>query len=235
MTDRMQRRILVVGATGDIGSAIARRLHAEGARLHLSGRSEDKLQRLVSELGPASTATAADLAIPGAAKALITAAVDALGGLDALVSAFGAAEPDWAIRPKWDVWERAFALNVRGFAELCQAAFGVLKRAENAAIISIVSTAGSEGVAGRGSYSASKGAQRAYADALRAEAVRHGVRVVSISPARVDSRLQPEADRSALIPPEDIAAAAAFALSLSPRTVLSEIRLDNRPVDAAGS
>ncbi len=238
MNELKDRRILIVGATGDIGQAIAKELHEAGSRVYLAGRNADKLAALTRELGGDTSPIpvwAGDLTGPGSAKSLLQSVPEAWGGLDAVVSAFGVAEADLAVRPKWDVWQRAFDINVRALAELCSAGIAVLRKSPGSSLISIVSTAGKEGVAGRASYSASKGAQRAYLDSLRHEAQRHGVRVVSICPARVDSRLQPEADRPSLIPPKDIAAAVLFALRLGRNTGLSEITLDNTPSDATGS
>jgi short-subunit dehydrogenase len=218
---------VVTGASGAIGGAVARGLAAEGAALLLSGRSRERLDDLAARLredGARAEVHAADLALPGEPEALARRALVLFGEVDLLVHALGA----WIGAPIADTptaeLDRQLAVNLRVPWELTRALLPALVRRRGQ--VAFVNS--SSAVAPRGpvaAYAASKAALRAFAEVLRDEVNRDGVRVLSVFPGRTASAMQevvcatlgqtyrPER----LLQPGDVAEALLAALRL-PRT-----------------
>lgn len=173
-------RFLVAGATGALGSRLARALHSEGASVALAGRDRQRLGDLAAELD--APASALDLARPAEA---ISAAAGALGGLDGLVVAtgvvaFGAADglPDAVAR-------ELFEVNALGPMALIRAALDEL--GSPAAVVVLSAVVAEFPTAGMAAYSASKAALSAYLAALRRERRKHGLTVLDVRPPHLDT------------------------------------------------
>jgi len=212
----------VTGASGAIGSAIARRLAAAGARVALSGRDGDRLERLAAAIAGGAEPMPADLTRAGAAEELAARALRALGGLDLLVHAAGALEPGRVEASGLDALDRQLEVNLRAPWALTRALLPELRRREGQiAFVNSTVTARS----GLAAYAASKAALKAFADGLRQEINADGVRVLSIYPGRTASALLEELARASgeswdperLMRPDDVAQALVAALEL-PRT-----------------
>ena len=225
MFDLTGMTALVTGASGGIGSAIARALAAQGARLALSGSNADKLEAFRGELGGDHVALACDLADAVQVDALVPRAVEALGQLDILVNNAGVTRDNLAMRMKDEEWDTVIRVNLEAAFRLARAALKPMMRARYGRIISITSVVGATGNPGQANYAASKGGLTAMSKALAAEVASRGITVNTIAPGFIRSAMTdvlPEAQKEALlgrIPAgrlgegEDIGAAAVYLAS----------------------
>jgi short-subunit dehydrogenase len=195
-----QKNVLVVGATGVIGSGLAFRLAEEGARLALTGRRADALAEVAARVGSEHT-FALDVVDVDACAAVVAAAAERLGGLDGLVVASGVAAFG-AARDEQDVIvEELFAVNTFGPMALVRAAVPHLARGgagsrsagAGSAIAVLTAVLADVPTAGMAAYSASKAAASAYLTALRRELRREGVTVLDVRPPHLETGL---ADRA---------------------------------------
>jgi len=175
------RTCLVTGATGGIGMAIARRLHAEGARLVITGRHEGRLANLASELGPPSQALAADLSRTGDVQGLAARS----GPVDVLVAGAGLpANGDLADLPVEDITS-AVDLNIRSTLVLTRLLLPAMLQRGSGHVVIIGSLAGLASTPRSSVYNASKFALRGFGHALREELRGTGVGVSLVSPTFV--------------------------------------------------
>ncbi len=180
-------RVLVSGATGAIGGAIARELSARGARLALHGRDAIRLENLASELG-AVCATAADLTDDGEPERIVAASADALGSLDVVVCAIGVVAFGPA-RAADDATLRALMeVNVLAPLRLTRAATARMER--GATIVNLSAIVAEMPTAGMAAYSASKAALTAFDRASGRELRREGIRVIDVRPPHLDTGLE---------------------------------------------
>ena len=225
MFDLTGMTALVTGASGGIGSAIARALAGQGARLALSGSNAEKLEAFRGELGGDHVALACDLADAVQVDALVPRAVEALGQLDILVNNAGVTRDNLAMRMKDEEWDTVIRVNLEAAFRLARAALKPMMRARFGRIISITSVVGATGNPGQANYAASKGGLTAMSKALAAEVASRGITVNTIAPGFIRSAMTdvlPEAQKEALlgrIPAgrlgegEDIGAAAVYLAS----------------------
>ena len=171
---------LITGASGGLGAAIATAL-APTHTLFLGGRPSERLDELAERLG----ATTWPLDLEDVES--IPAAVEPLVELDVLIHNAGAAYPAKLADSTVDEWRRTFEVSVVGAVALTQALLPVL-RASRAEVVFVNSGAGLKALPGMASYSASKFAQRAFADSLREE--EPSLRVTSVHPGRIDTTMQ---------------------------------------------
>ncbi len=218
---------VITGASGGIGEAIAVELARGGARLLLSGRSAEKLERVADQCRVFSADAkffAADLAEDEAVRALTERALDS-GGVDLLIHSIGFFRGgSFAAAPVADL-DRQYRTNVHVPFLLTQGLLPSLI-ARRGQVVFVNSSAGFYPArAGWVGYSASKHALRALADGLRDEVNPQGVRVLTVFPGRTATPMQEEVHRyegrpydpERFLQPEDVAAAVVSALAL-PRT-----------------
>jgi len=221
------RHVLVTGASGAIGGAIAEALGDRGARVFAVGRDAERLDALARRLrgrGRTAAVIAADLAEDPAVTRVANAALAELGAVDVLVHAAGAFASGTLERQPVEVLDQQLHINLRVPYLLTQRLLSSLSE-RRGEIVFVNSTVVLGPRAGVGAYAASKAALRALAESLRAEVNGRGVRVLSIFPGRTASGMQEEVHRSegkayrpeTLLQPQDVAAAVANALAL-PRT-----------------
>jgi len=170
------RTVLLTGATGGIGHAIARRLHAAGATLILTGRRSEILEPLASELG--GTAVACDLSDPAAVDALVTAHPD----VDIVVAnaALPASGPLLSFTP--EQVDRALQVNLRAPITIAHAYAATMSARGSGHLVFISSLSGKTGAPGSSIYSASKFGLRGFAQGLRGDLAPAGVGVSTIFP-----------------------------------------------------
>ncbi|MBB3475512.1 3-oxoacyl-[acyl-carrier-protein] reductase [Sphingomonas sp. BK345] len=225
MFDLSGMTALVTGASGGIGSAIARGLAAQGARLALSGSNPDKLERFRDELGGDHVALACNLSDAAAVDALVPRAVEALGKLDVLVNNAGVTRDNLAMRMKDDEWDQVIRVNLEAAFRLIRAAAKPMMKARFGRVVSITSVVGQTGNPGQANYAASKAGLVGMSKALAQELASRNITVNCVAPGFIRSAMTevlPEAQKSALlgrIPAgdlgsgEDIAAAVVYLAS----------------------
>jgi 3-oxoacyl-[acyl-carrier protein] reductase len=212
-------KALVTGASGGIGGAIARALHAQGAEVVLTGRRRDALEALAAALGGERTSVVeADLADPAAADRLVQAA----DPVDILVNNAGITRDTLALRMKDADWQAVIDTNLTGVFRLSRAALKGMLRRRRGRIVNIASIVGVTGNAGQANYAAAKAGLIGMSKALAQEVAARGITVNCVAPGFVDTpmtRALDDAQRAALLgripcgrlgDPADVAAAVAY-------------------------
>ncbi|HJE23642.1 MAG TPA: 3-oxoacyl-[acyl-carrier-protein] reductase [Methylorubrum populi] len=190
MFDLTGRKALVTGATGGLGGAIARALHAQGAHVALSGTRRAVLDELATELGGERVAVVeANLADKDAVEALLPAAESALGGLDILVNNAGITRDNLFMRMKDDEWEAVLNVNLTAAFRLSRAALKGMMRRRYGRIIGIGSVVGATGNPGQGNYAAAKAGLVGMTKALAAEVATRNITVNCIAPGFITSAM----------------------------------------------
>ncbi len=175
---------LVTGASGGIGGAVARTLHAAGAGVVLAGRRREPLEALAAELGERATIATADLAEPGAAEALVAAA-EARGGLDILINNAGVTRDQLAVRMKDEDWQTVLDTDLTACFRLARAALKGMMRRRWGRIVNIGSIVGFTGNPGQVNYAAAKAGLVGLTKALAAEVASRGITVNCVAPGFV--------------------------------------------------
>ena len=190
MFDLTGRKALVTGATGGLGGAIARALHAQGAHVALSGTRRAVLDELAAELGGERVAVVeANLADKEAVEALLPAAESALGGLDILVNNAGITRDNLFMRMKDEEWEAVLNVNLTAAFRLSRAALRGMMKRRYGRIIGIGSVVGATGNPGQGNYAAAKAGLVGMTKALAAEVATRGITVNCIAPGFIASAM----------------------------------------------
>ncbi len=216
---------LVTGASGGIGAAIARALHAQGAVVALSGTRREALEALASELGERAKVCPADLRDPAAADALAASAEAAVGPLHILVNNAGLTRDGLAMRMKDDDWQAVIDVDLAAPFRLARAVLRGMVRRRAGRIVSIGSVVGATGNPGQANYAAAKAGLVGMTKALAQEVGARGITVNMVSPGFVDTAMTerlPPAQRERLLAaiplgrlgqPQDVAAAVAYLAS----------------------
>ena len=156
MFDLIGRTALVTGASGGLGGAIARALHAQGAVVALSGTRRDALEALAAELGDRAHVTPCDLADPASVEALVPTAEAAVGPLDVLVNNAGVTRDNLFVRMKDAEWDAVLAIDLTAPFRLMRAAVKGMMKRRYGRIVSITSVVGVNGNPGQANYAAAK-------------------------------------------------------------------------------
>ena len=190
MFDLTGRKALVTGATGGLGGAIARALHAQGAHVALSGTRRAVLDELAAELGGERVAVVeANLADKDAVEALLPAAESALGGLDILINNAGITRDNLFMRMKDEEWEAVLNVNLTAAFRMSRAALRGMMKRRYGRIIGIGSVVGATGNPGQGNYAAAKAGLVGMTKALAAEVATRGITVNCIAPGFIASAM----------------------------------------------
>jgi 3-oxoacyl-[acyl-carrier protein] reductase len=225
MFDLTGMTALVTGASGGIGSAVAKALAGQGAIVALSGTREDALTAVAAEI-PGSIILPCNLSDAAAVDGLVPRAVEALGGkLDILVNNAGVTRDNLVMRMKDEEWDMVIRVNLEAAFRLIRAAAKPMMKARFGRIVSITSVVGTTGNPGQANYAASKGALVAMSKSVAQELASRGVTVNCVAPGFIATAMTeglPDAQKDALnsrIPAgamgtgEDIAAAVAYLAS----------------------
>ena len=228
MFELTDRTALVTGATGGIGGAIARALHAQGAAVAISGRQQDKLEALAAELGSRVHVCPCDLADKAQVATLIDEAAAKLGRVDILVNNAGLTKDNLFMVMKDEQWDEVIAVNLTSTFMLMRAAARAMMRAKTGygRIINISSVSGIIGNPGQGNYAASKAGMIGMSKSLAREVASRGITVNCIAPGFISTAMTDALNEKQVaaikdaIPaqkfgvPRDVAAAAVYLASL---------------------
>ncbi|MGD9740198.1 MAG: 3-oxoacyl-[acyl-carrier-protein] reductase [Bauldia sp.] len=225
MFDLTNKTALVTGASGGIGAAIARALHASGAKVALSGTRRGALDELAAQLGDRCRGFVCDLGDRASVDRLVPDVEAAFGQIDVFVSNAGMNKDNLFIRMQDADWDRVVEVNLTSAFRLSRAALrGMLKRRAGR-IIYMSSVVGVAGNAGQANYAASKAGLLGMAKSLAKEVAKRNITVNAIAPGYIDTAMVQaltEAQRAAAVAevptdrfgtPEEIAAAVVFLAS----------------------
>jgi 3-oxoacyl-[acyl-carrier protein] reductase len=186
MIDLTGRVLILTGAAGGIGTAIARLFRRAGARALLSDRAApEPLARDLDPSGRDVAAIACDVTRSASVDAMVAAAIARFGRIDVLVPAAGVF-PDATLEEMTDeAWRACLAVNLDGTMAVCRAA--VPHMTEGGAIVTIASVAGHRGSRGHAHYAAAKGGVLAFTRSLAAELAPRGIRANAVSPGVIET------------------------------------------------
>jgi 3-oxoacyl-[acyl-carrier protein] reductase len=189
MFDLTGKKVLVTGASGGIGGAIARALHGAGAVVALTGTRQAALDELAAALGSRGHVLVADLADSAAAEDLVKRAEEAMGGLDILVNNAGLTRDTLLLRMKDEDWERVIEVNLTAGFRLARAALRGMMKRRFGRIIGITSVVGVAGNAGQANYAASKAGMIGFSKALAQEVASRSITVNCIAPGFIETAM----------------------------------------------
>ena len=182
MFDLTGKSAIVTGASGGIGGAIARALHAQGAAVALSGTRADALEALAAQLGDRAHVIVARMDDPASIEALAKDAETRLGKVDILVNNAGITRDQLALRMKDEDWERVIGVNLGGSFRLARACLRGMMRRRFGRIVSITSVVGVTGNPGQANYAASKAGLIGMSKSLAAEVASRNITVNCVAP-----------------------------------------------------
>ena len=221
---------LITGASGGIGSCIARRFAQDGISLALLGRSKEKLAATaasIREYGVETLLLPGDLLDDAYLEDCFAAVKERFGGLDILVNNAGIALSRSFEETTMAEFDRIMALNARVPYLACHLALPLLRCSERASILNIASVVAHKGYPLQSAYAASKHALAGFTKSLASEVYREDIRVHLISPGGVFTDMvriaRPDLTGEDMILPEDIAEIAAFFIEHRTNAVIDEI------------
>lgn len=182
MFDLTGKCALVTGASGGIGGAIAKALHAQGATVALSGTRVEPLEKLAAELGERAHVVPANLSDPESVANLPKAAEEAMGQIDILVNNAGLTRDNLAMRLKDEDWDAVLEVNLKAAFKLSQAVLRGMMKRRWGRIIGITSIVGVTGNPGQVNYAASKAGLIGMSKSLAQEVASRGITVNCLAP-----------------------------------------------------
>jgi 3-oxoacyl-[acyl-carrier protein] reductase len=189
MFDLGGKSALVTGASGGIGGAIAKALHARGANVGLSGTRVEPLEKLKAELGERAHVLPADLGDPAAIEALLKAADAALGGIDILINNAGLTRDNLALRMKDEDWQKVIDVNLTAGFRLARGAMRGMMKKRWGRIIGITSVVGVTGNPGQANYAAAKAGMIGMSKSLAQEVASRGITVNCVAPGFIETQM----------------------------------------------
>lgn len=225
MFDLSGKTALVTGATGGIGGAIARALHAQGATVAISGTRREVLDTLAGELKERVHVLPCNLANADEVEALVPAAEQAMGQLDILVANAGITRDNLFVQLRDEDWSDVINVNLTATFRLARAATKLMMRKRFGRIIGTTSVVGVTGNAGQVNYAASKAGLIGMMKSIGAEYARRNVTANCIAPGFIATAMTDalnEKQREAVLgkvpagrlgTPADIGAAAVYLAS----------------------
>jgi 3-oxoacyl-[acyl-carrier protein] reductase len=229
------KNAFITGASGGLGGAIARGLHAQGAKVVLSGTKVDALKALQAELGANSFVAAGNLSDPVVPAQLLKDAEAQLGGgVDILVNNAGLTRDGLALRMKDEDWDTVINVNLSAAFRLTRAALKGMMSRRWGRIVSITSIVGVTGNGGQANYAASKAGLIGMTKSLAQEMAARNITVNCVAPGFIASAMTEvltDAQKEAImksIPmgkmgePQDIAASVAYLASEEARYVTGQ-------------
>jgi len=219
------KKALVTGASGGIGAAIAKALHAQGATVALSGTRQEALDKVAAELGSRAHVVPCNLSDPAPTAELVSRAEAALGGLDILVNNAGLNRDGLVLRMKDEDWQAVIDVDLTAAFRLSRAAVKVMAKKRWGRIVNITSIVGVMGNPGQANYAAAKAGLAGMTKAIAQEMASRNITVNCVAPGFIDTAMtsalneEQRAKLAAKIPaekfgaPADVAAAVVYLAS----------------------
>jgi len=227
MVDFSDKVVVITGAAGNLGSAVARAFEAQGARLVLLDRKEGRLQEIfpaISRLDKHLLIDGVDMASQESVNDAISKAIAFHGHVDVLVNTVGGYQAGTPVHETpIETMEFLMDLNARTTFLSCQAAIPHMLKAGSGKIINIGARQGTKGLAKSGVYAMSKSAVLRLTESLSAELKRQGINVNAVLPGTIDTpanrKAMPDADLSRWVTPQAISEVILFLASNSASAV----------------
>lgn len=227
MSSLKDKVVIITGAVGNLGHAVAKHVQAQGGRTILVDRSSDRLRKIYSELKSSTQhwlAGDVDMTDPKAVNAMAAEAHQRFGRLDGLVNTVGGFRGGKPVHETdLSEWDFLYDINVRTTLNACRAVIPYMLQVQSGRIINIASRNAFQGSPNYAAYSAAKTAVLRLTESLAGEMKTRGINVNCIVPGTIDTpqnrEAMPQADFSAWVPPEDLAKVIAFLLSDDARSV----------------
>lgn len=194
MFDLTGKKALVTGASGGIGAAIAKALHANGATVALSGTRAAVLEEVKAGLETRAHAVTCNLSDPDDVDKLIPAAQDAMDGLDILVNNAGITRDNLAMRMKREDWQAVLDVNLTAAFTLTKNCMRTMMKQRWGRVINITSVVGVTGNAGQANYAASKAGMIGMSKSLAQELASRNITVNCIAPGFIETAMTDELD-----------------------------------------
>lgn len=216
---------LVTGASGGIGGAIARALHAQGAVVTLNGRNVEALNKLAAELKDRCHVLPGELNTAEATDALVKAAEEKMGSIDILVNNAGLTKDGLFMRMKDEDWQVVQDVNLTAPFRLTRSAIRGMMKRRCGRVINITSVVGVTGNPGQANYCAAKAGMIGMTKSMAAEVANRGITLNCIAPGFIATAMtvalteDQKSKINATIPagtmgtPEDIAASVVYLAS----------------------
>jgi 3-oxoacyl-[acyl-carrier protein] reductase len=189
MFDLTGKSALVTGASGGIGSAIARCLHGAGAKVALSGTRRDALESLAGALGERAFVAPADLSDPAAPLKLVKEVEAALGTVDILVNNAGLTRDMLSMRLSDEDWAKVLDVNLGAAFRLSRAVLRGMMQRRWGRIVNITSIVGVMGNAGQANYAASKAGLIGMSKSIAQEVAARGITVNCLAPGFIETAM----------------------------------------------
>jgi len=190
MFDLTGKTALVTGASGGIGGAIAKALHAQGAKVVLSGTRLDALEAVKAELGANAFVAQANLSDPASVEGLPKAAEAAAGApIDILVNNAGITKDNLFMRMKDEEWDQVIAVNLTAAFRLSRGVLRAMMKKRWGRIIQISSVVGATGNPGQGNYAAAKAGLVGMTKSLAAEVASRNITVNAVAPGFIQTAM----------------------------------------------
>ena len=203
MTGQSTPVAIVTGGGSGVGLACAVAMSERGTRCVLVGRRDDRLRAAVDSLASPAVPLAADLTEPGEPERVVHGVLEAYGRIDLMVHSAGVFDRAPAAEVTPDHWQRVLDINLSAVMALTRAGWEALSDS-GGQIVLISSIAAVQPFKGNAAYAASKGGLNALGEVLRLEGRDHGIRVITLCPAQIDTELweqkAPESVRARMMP-----------------------------------
>jgi NAD(P)-dependent dehydrogenase (short-subunit alcohol dehydrogenase family) len=225
MSPATSRTVVITGAAGNLGRAVAQAFAAQGDRLVLLDRDAGRLEASTAGIGGGDTLRlAANLLDAASAQAAVAQAVARFGRLDALCNIAGGFRMGEAVHETSDeTWDFLFGLNAKTLLHMARAVVPQMLQQGSGAIVSVAAGAAQRGGAQMGAYAASKSAVIRLTESMSAELRHRGVNVNCVLPSIIDTpenrKSMPDANPAEWVAPEDLANAILFLASPQARAV----------------
>lgn len=228
---KLQEKVVIItGASGGIGLETANILAAEGAKLVLAARNQEKLAQVATRLTTPNIIVPTDITRQADCRALAQAAVDAFGRIDILVNNAGDGPPASLLETTEEIWDVTIDVCLKGTYLMSQAVVAVMLKQGSGAIVNISSVAGKAGVADRSAYCAAKWGVQGFSEALRAELGPQNIRIYTLCPGPVATpwwghinAAQPAEVLGRMIQPPEVAEGVRWLLTQPERIQIDEL------------